>query len=261
MRNTAQNLKSNLQDAMPMTGEKNTTLPPLIEKALEALREGKFVCIFDGDHRERETDLVMAAQFTRFEDVRRMRLDGGGLIFLMIHSRISEKFGLPFLAELFYKEGGRWPVLKELIPNDIPYDAKSSFSITINHRKTFTGVTDRDRALTISQFAKLSGEIDRPDITPVRAQRMLGESFRAPGHVPICASSKELLSSRKGHTELSTALLTMSGLIPVAVGSEMMENLDGGSLPKEKAQEYAKKNGLLFLEGRDIIEAWEIWSE
>ncbi len=244
-----------------MTGKKDRKLPPLIERAAQALREGRFVCIFDADNRERETDLVMAAEFTKFEDVRRMRLDGGGLIFLMVHSKFSEKFGLPFLADLFYKEGGRWPVLKELIPNDIPYDTKSSFSITINHRKTFTGVTDRDRALTISEFARLSKEIDSPDITPVRAQRMLGQLFRAPGHIPICASSKELLTTRHGHTELSTALLTMAGLIPVAVGSEMMSNEDGGSLPKEKTRAYAEKNGLVFLEGKEIIEAWKKWSE
>jgi len=244
-----------------MTGKKDRKLPPLIERAAQALREGRFVCIFDADNRERETDLVMAAEFTKFEDVRRMRLDGGGLIFLMVHSKFSEKFGLPFLADLFYKEGGRWPVLKELIPNDIPYDTKSSFSITINHRKTFTGVTDRDRALTISEFARLSKEIDSPDITPVRAQRMLGEVFRAPGHIPICASSKELLTTRHGHTELSTALLTMAGLIPVAVGSEMMSNEDGGSLPKEKTRAYAEKNGLVFLEGKEIIEAWNKWLE
>jgi len=232
----------------------------MVEKAIEELRHGKFVCIYDADGREEETDLVMSADFTTWKDVRQMRLDGGGLIFLMVHSRISEKLGLPFLADLYYKEGGRWPVLKELIPNDIPYDAKSSFSITLNHRKTFTGVTDIDRALTITEFSRTAGEIMHPEITEIKAQRLLGSRFRAPGHIPICSSSKEVLQSRKGHTELSVALLSMAGMTQVAIGSEMMGNEDGNALSRKQTEKYAKKNGLVFLEGNDIIKAWNKWS-
>lgn len=238
-----------------------TTIPGPIQDTVESLREGKFVCIYDADGREEETDLVMAAQFCTWQDVRRMRLDGGGLIFLMVHSRVSDKLGLPFLADLYYKEGGRWPVLKELIPNDIPYDAKSSFSITVNHRKTFTGITDRDRALTISDFARISEEINGDEITSIRAQRMLGARFRAPGHVPICASSHEVLASRRGHTELSVALMRMAGLTPVAVGAEMMGNSEGNARPRDDAKAYAEENGFVFLDGEQIIEAWRSWSE
>lgn len=246
---------------MPMTlmNSPGKELPALIQKAVEALKEGSFVCIYDADGREEETDLVMAAEFTTWEDVKRMRLDGGGLIFLMAHSSVSQKLGLPFLADLYYKEGGRWPVLKELIPNDIPYDTKSSFSLTINHRKTFTGITDRDRALTISEFSRLSEEIMDPEITSVRAQRLFGSRFRAPGHVPICASSREVLESRQGHTELSVALLSMARLTPVAVGSEIMSNKDGRALAREETREYAQTHGLVFLDGKDIIEAWKTW--
>jgi 3,4-dihydroxy 2-butanone 4-phosphate synthase len=178
----------------------------------------------------------------------------------MVHSRISEKHGLPFLADLYYKEGGRWPILKELIPNDIPYDTKSSFSLTVNHRRTFTGITDRDRALTIREFSRLSEEVMDPAITNVRAQRLLGQSFRAPGHVPICSSSREVLKTRKGHTELSVALLSLAGISQVAVGSEMMSNDDGRALPREEARKYAVENDLVFLEGKQIIEAWNSWS-
>ena len=238
-----------------------TSLHGPIQDAVEALRDGKFICIYDADGREEETDLVMAAQFCAWQDVRRLRLEGGGLIFLMVHSRVSDKLGLPFLADLFYKEGGRWPVLKELIPNDIPYDAKSSFSITLNHRKTFTGITDRDRALTISDFARLAEEINGEEITEIRAQRMLGSRFRAPGHIPICASSHEVLATRRGHTELSVALMRMAGLTPVAVGAEMMGNSEGNALSREDAKAYATEKGFVFLEGKQIIEAWESWSE
>ena len=185
-----------------------------------------------------------------------MRRHGGGLIFLIVDHATKEKLKLPYLADLFYKEGGRWPVLKELIPNDIPYDTKSSFSITINHRKTFTGITDKDRALTISEFAKLAGDIK--DLTPVRAQRLFGEKFRAPGHVPLCNSSEKPLQNRFGHTELGVALMTMTGLTPIGAGCEMMDHTN--ALSKEEAVKYAKEHDIVFLEGFEIVEAWKKWS-
>lgn len=228
-----------------------------LNNALESLREGKFVLVYDADGREEETDFIMAAQFVTPDSVRVMRKDGGGLIFLIVDFDTREKLGLPFLADVFYRESGRWPVLKELIPHDIPYDTKSSFSISINHRKTFTGITDKDRAFSISEFAKLAEKIRK--VSPVQSQRLFGEQFRAPGHIFICASSEQPLTDRFGHTELGVALVTMAGLIPIAVGCEMMDSMN--ALPKEAAIQYAQENNLVCLEGKDIIEIWNSWSK
>ncbi len=227
-----------------------------VEKALEALKKGNFVLVYDTDGREEETDFIIAAQFVTSDAITTMRRDGGGLIFLIVDHATKQKLGLPYLADLFYKEGSRWPVLKELIPNDIPYDTKSSFSITINHRKTFTGITDKDRALTVSEFANLAGEIK--SLTPVKAQRLFGERFRAPGHIPLCNSSEKPLTNRFGHTELGVALMTMTGLIPIAAGCEMMDQVN--ALSKEEAIKYAKEHELATLEGIEIVEAWKAWS-
>ncbi|MHA2271806.1 MAG: 3,4-dihydroxy-2-butanone-4-phosphate synthase [Candidatus Hodarchaeales archaeon] len=235
-----------------MNNSRNT-----LNNALNSLKEGKFVLIYDADGREEETDLIMAAQFVTPNSVQIMRADGGGLIFLIVDYDSREKLGLPFLADVFYREGTRWPVLKELLPHDIPYDTKSSFSVTINHRNTFTGITDKDRALTISEFARLANEIT--GLSSVQAQRLFGEHFRAPGHVFICASSKNPLENRFGHTELGVALVTMAGLTPIAVGCEMMDNVN--ALPKEDAIRYAEDHDLVFLEGKEIIKAWKSWPE
>jgi 3,4-dihydroxy 2-butanone 4-phosphate synthase len=228
-----------------------------LKAALDALKKGEFVLVYDADGREEETDFIIAAQHVTFQSINTMRKDGGGLIFLIVNHDTKEKLGLPFLADLFYKEGNRWPVLKELIPNDIPYDTKSSFSITINHRKTFTGITDKDRALTISEFAKLSEEIK--ELTQIKAQRLFGQRFRAPGHIPLCNSSDKPLSNRFGHTELGVALMLMSGLAPIAAGCEMMDTIN--ALPKEEAIKYGKEHNLVFLEGKEIREAWSKWSK
>lgn len=228
-----------------------------VEKALEALKKGNFVLVYDADGREEETDFMIAGEFVNSQSIYKMRMDGGGLIFIMLKYEFAEKLGLPYMADVIYKCGNKWPVFKELIPNDIPYDTKSSFSLTINHRKTFTGIRDVDRALTISEFAKLIKEIK--EMEDEKAQRIFGQRFRSPGHVPICIAVKNLLRERKGHTELGIALAEMAGITPVMAGCEMLD-LDV-SLEKKKAMKYAEENGFIFLEGCEILEAWEKWLE
>lgn len=238
-----------------LTGD---TISNTITDAIDSIKKGKFVLIYDNESRESETDLVIASQFVTPETIKRMRKDGGGLIFLMISHPVAQKLHLPFLQDLFSHISNRYPVLKALIPNDIPYDTKSSFSLYINHRKTFTGITDIDRSLTMRKFAELTENIKNMDSTT--AMKHFGRDFRSPGHIPICIAQEKLLSERKGHTELVISLLEMAGLTPAGSGCEMMGE-HGKALPKEDAKRYAEKNNFVYLEGADIIKAWKQWSK
>ncbi len=229
---------------------------PDILTALNAYRKGGLVIVYDADGREEESDLFLPAEACLMEHVRTLRKDGGGLIFLMVRPDVRDALGLPFMQELFPKLGREHPLFSALISDDIPYDTRSSFSVTINHRKTFTGVTDMDRAMTVREFGKLA--LDIPALTPAQALGRFGEHFRTPGHIPICISSDRLLETRFGHTELSCALSTMAGLSGVSVGCEMMGD-DGRALPKDRAKEYARMHGIPFLEGKQIIDAWRSW--
>jgi 3,4-dihydroxy 2-butanone 4-phosphate synthase len=226
--------------------------------AIKYLQNGKFILIYDDDKREGETDLLIASEFITPGSIKIMRKDGGGLIFIMISKEIADKLNLPFLAEMYKHIEDRYPILKELIPNDIPYDSKSSFSLYINHRDTFTGITDIDRSLTIKKFAKLSKKIK--NINNGYATKLFGKSFRSPGHVPLCVAAEKLLAERKGHTELAISLLKMGGLTQVGSGCEMIGE-NGKALSKEEALEYSKKNDLIFLNGKEIIKAWKKWSK
>jgi 3,4-dihydroxy 2-butanone 4-phosphate synthase len=222
-----------------------------ITEAINELRRGRFVLVHDDDRRENETDLIMAAEFVNSNSIKTMRKDGGGLIVLMIAGEIAEKFGLPFLADVYQNISDRYPLLGRLVPDDLPYDSKSAFSITINHRKTFTGISDADRSLTIRRFAELAREGDIEDFV---------REFRSPGHVPVCIARKNLLRERKGHTEMAVVLMKIAGLTPVAVGCEMMGD-NGRSLSKEDAMKYAEEHGLVFLEGFEIEEGAVRWLE
>jgi 3,4-dihydroxy 2-butanone 4-phosphate synthase len=229
-----------------------------IHKAIEDLKAGKFILIYDADGREEETDLVINSQFITPESIRTMRTEGGGLICTTLDYDTQSKLGLPYLSEVFLGMGDKYDVMRKLIPNDIPYDEISSFSLTINHRKTFTGITDNDRAYTISEFAKLMKSINQ--LENGHAQKMFGEQFRAPGHVHLLNASAKLLTARRGHTELATAINIMAGLIPSATICEMMGS-NGKARDKESANKYAEEHDFVFLEGYEVIEAWEKWSK
>lgn len=217
-----------------------------IRDALAALRRGEIVLVYDGEGREEETDLIAAGQFVTKKHVRMMRRDGGGLICVAMHPKIADKLGIPYLVDVWRHAQERYPVLRELEANDIPYDEKSSFSITVNHRKTFTGITDSDRALTIKELAKLA-ESALNGYSP----GLFGRNFRSPGHVVLLRAADGLLNRRMGHTELSVTLMQMAQLTPVAAICEMLGD-DGGSLPPDEARNYAKEHDLIFLEGREI---------
>ena len=234
------------------------SISPRAAEALAAMKKGDFILIYDQDGREEETDLVVPSQFVGPEHIFRMRKDGGGLICTTLTNSAAKKLAMPFLSELFLKMSDDYPLLGYMIPDDIPYDEISSFSLTINHRKTYTGITDNDRALTVSRFAELLDEIG--GMNDLDAMKAMGKEFRAPGHIHLLNCTESLLTKRQGHTELSTAMTIMAGLTPSATICEMMGD-DGKARSKESAERYALDNGYIWLEGREVIDAWEQFKE
>ena len=222
-------------------------------RAIQELRQGRIVLVYDADGREEETDMVIASEHVTPEAIRTLRKDAGGLICTTADVSVQRVLGLPFLTELFLGMAEHYPVMHDLMPNDIPYDVKSAFGITINHRRTFTGITDNDRALTISEFASLAKKALASENG--WAKREFGKNFRAPGHVHLLNTSEKILESRFGHTELATALVIMARMVPSATVCEMMAD-DGRALSKAQASDYASAHGLVYLTGAEIIEAW-----
>jgi 3,4-dihydroxy 2-butanone 4-phosphate synthase len=228
-----------------------------IEKALDEIRKGNPILVFDFDDREKESDLTIASEFITWKQIKMMRKEAGGLICTTTPHKLAKEIGLPFMADVYWDDRERYPILKDMAPNDIPYDnTRSSFGVTINHRKTYTGITDKDRALTITEYAKTIFQ-DKPakDI-----EKEIGQNFRAPGHVHLLNTSSKILRTRFGHTELCTALMYMAGVKPSATICEMMGD-DGGSMQKEHVMEYARNNNIPFVTGKEVIEAWNKYLE
>ena len=223
----------------------------MIEKAIESLKKGKPVLIFDAEGREEETDIVFASQFIDHEKIRFMRKEGGGLICTTIPKKKADILHLPYLHEIFQKSNFE---IFRYIGGKVKYDSIPSFSITINHVDNYTGISDSERAKTIKEFAEFIENIENME----NPMKEFGKEFITPGHVHLLIAST--LDKRRGHTELSSTLVEMASLIPSATIVEMLGG-DGLSLSKKNAMKYAEENNLVFVEGKDIIGAWEKWSE
>jgi 3,4-dihydroxy 2-butanone 4-phosphate synthase len=213
--------------------------------------------VYDGEGREEETDLAIASEFVTPAAVRTLRKEAGGWICTTVPPGAQDRIGLPYLADVLQASSSRYPVLRGVVPEALPYDRRSAFSITVSHRDTYTGVTDDDRARTIVRFAELAREALRRENG--WAQRAFADEFRAPGHVALLNPAAGLLAERKGHTELTTALVQMADLVPSATICEMLGD-DGRALRKADAKAYAEARNLVYLEGREILEAWRAWS-
>lgn len=217
-----------------------------IDEAVEALKDGKFVLIHDSESRENEVDMVKAAQHISFSDIATMRTDAGGLICLAIPHEIASKLNLIFMHDLLHSASKNNPSLSQMISSIAPYGDRPSFSITVNHIDTFTGITDKDRALTITSMSDICSQIDK------NGRLEFSKKFRSPGHVHILIGAKELLKERSGHTELSIKLLEHANLIPAVVICEMLDSETGGALSVNKATEYSKKFKIPFVESSQI---------
>jgi 3,4-dihydroxy 2-butanone 4-phosphate synthase len=218
----------------------------LVEVAVRFLRDGNFILIHDSKSRENEVDMVKAAQYINPQDISTMRNDAGGLICLAISDEIASKLKLLFMHDLLHLASKDNPSLSKMINSIAPYGDRPSFSITINHVDTFTGITDIDRALTITKMSEICSDIDN------FGKYEFSKKFRSPGHVPILIAAKELLKERSGHTELSIQLMKLANLIPTVVICEMLDSGTGGALTIEKAAEYSTRYKIPLIESLQI---------
>lgn len=217
-----------------------------IEEAIDTLSDGKFVLVHDDKGREDEIDMVIAAEYITPKNIATMRNDAGGLLCLAISNEITTKLGLTYMHDIIQSLSSINPVFSKLTYGKSPYGDKPSFSITVNHRDTYTGITDIDRALTISKMAEICKKIDSGGVEE------FAKNFRTPGHVPILIASKGLLEERRGHTELCVYLAQMSKLVPAVVICEMLDSTTHRALSINKAKEYADIKRITLLEAGQL---------
>jgi 3,4-dihydroxy 2-butanone 4-phosphate synthase len=205
-----------------------------IDGAAAQLKKGGLVVLYDGEGREGEADLVFSARFASAEKLELLRKDAGGLICAAITKDAADSIGLPFFTDMLEKCG-----MKSVSCKKTAYGDKPAFSISINHRNVYTGITDDDRALTLKKLDEV-----------LRGRKWeFAKEFYSPGHVFLLIGRG--LEKRRGHTELSLELAHRARLGGAMVLCEMLGK--GKALPKEDAEAYARRNGLPFIEGKELI--------
>jgi 3,4-dihydroxy 2-butanone 4-phosphate synthase len=225
------------------------------KEAINAVKRGEMVLIYDSEDREGETDMVIPALSITPKQVARMRIEAGGLICVAISPEAAEILCLPFMADIlkFVSSNGGGLKLNSICekPGDLTYDKRSSFSIAVNYRGVGTGITDIDRALTITHLGKAV------ENAILHHKCDFGSAFRSPGHVPLLRAAQGLISERKGQTELSIALAEMAAITPAMAMCEMLDAQTGKALTKQDSMKYAKRSGLAFVTGQAITNAYE----
>lgn len=188
-------------------------MAPTLDKALESLRNGRFVILVDDEDRENEGDLVLAAEFVTPEAVNFMAKNGRGLICLSLEAQRVEELQLPMMT-----------------PGTNRSQRQTAFTVSIEARHgVSTGISAADRAHTI-----------RTVIDPAKT----AQDLISPGHVfPLRAVEGGVLV-RTGHTEGSIDLVRMAGLRPAAVICEVM-NDDGTMARRQDLEAFAKHHGSL----------------
>ena len=157
-----------------------------LESALESLKHGEFVLLFDSAGRENEIDMVVAAEFVTPEHIARMRQNAGGLLCMALEHNFANDLNLTYMHDIL---SNSTISNKEMIMGLAPYGDHPTFSLYVNHYQTYTGITDKDRALTIKEMANLFNIENK--------QKKFSSSFKTPGHVPLLIASKGLLSAVK----------------------------------------------------------------
>jgi 3,4-dihydroxy 2-butanone 4-phosphate synthase/GTP cyclohydrolase II len=191
-----------------------------VEDALEDIREGRMVVVCDGEDRENEGDLVMAAQFATSDAINFMAKEARGLVCLALTPERCDELGLDLMAA----------------KNESPL--QTAFTVSIEAREgVTTGISAHDRAHTI-QVA-----ID-PETRP--------DDLVQPGHVfPLKAKAGGVLE-RTGHTEASVDLARLAGVIPAGVICEIM-NDDGTMARVPDLVPYCERHGLRMITVADLI--------
>ncbi len=87
-----------------------------LDKALEAIKNGQFVLVFDDDDREGEVDMIIASEFVTPKSIATMRNDAGGLICNCLHADFCDAIHLPFMVDIMKAASEKFPELAELAP-------------------------------------------------------------------------------------------------------------------------------------------------
>ncbi len=190
-----------------------------IDDAIRAIARGEVIIVVDDEDRENEGDFICAAEKVTPQIVNFMITHGRGQLCMPILPEVSERLELEPMVESNTSFLG------------------TSYTVTVDHKSCKTGITARERALTISKIADPASK---------------ASDFVRPGHVfPLVAKEGGVLR-RAGHTEATVDLARMSGCSPAGVLCEVL-GPDGDRATRERLFELAREHNLQIISIEELI--------
>jgi len=192
-----------------------------IEEGIEDIRNGKLLIVVDDEDRENEGDFICSAELITPEKVNFMAKHGRGLICTALPEERCEELNLDLMVGI----------------NTSLHETQFTVSVDLLNEETTTGVSAKDRALTIKSLVD-------PSTKPSDLAR--------PGHIfPLKAKAKGVLR-RAGHTEAVVDLTRMAGLQPGGALVEIMN--DDGTMARMKDLQIISENfGIKIITIKDLI--------
>jgi 3,4-dihydroxy 2-butanone 4-phosphate synthase/GTP cyclohydrolase II len=192
-----------------------------VEEAVEDIRQGKVIIVVDDEDRENEGDFICAAELITPEIVNFMAMYGRGLICAPLPEERCEELELNLMVG----------------NNTSLHETPFTISVDLLSKKTSTGISARDRALTIKALVN-------SDTKPADLGR--------PGHIfPLKAKSRGVLR-RAGHTEAAVDLTRLAGLQPGGALVEIM-NDDGTMARLPDLVLLAERFNIKLISIKDLI--------
>lgn len=188
--------------------------------ALRAFEAGEIVVVTDDDGRENEGDLIVAAVHCTPEKMAFIIRHTSGIV----------------CAPMLRADARRLNLTAMVADNEAPH--ATAFTVSVDYRHgTTTGISAEDRTLAVRNLAN-------PNSGP--------DDFVRPGHVfPLIANEGGVLM-RSGHTEAAVDLCRLSGLPPVGVIGELV-NDDGTVMRGPEVAAFADSHGLKQISVADLI--------
>jgi 3,4-dihydroxy 2-butanone 4-phosphate synthase/GTP cyclohydrolase II len=191
-----------------------------IEEGIEDIKRGKLLIVVDDEDRENEGDFICSAELITPEIVNFMAKHGRGICAALPEERCEE-------LDLNLMVGNNTSI----------HETQFTVTVDLLNEQTTTGVSAKDRALTIKAL-----------VDPSTKATDLGR----PGHIfPLKAKAKGVLR-RAGHTEAVVDLTRLAGLRPGGALVEIM-NDDGTMARLGDLQKISEKFDIKIIAIKDLI--------
>lgn len=191
-----------------------------VEEAIEEIRNGRMIVVVDDEDRENEGDIIVAAEKCTPEHVNFMATYAKGLICTPVEGYILDRLKIG-----------------QMVTNNTD-NHETAFTVSVDAVSTTTGISAYERCETVKKM------ID-PEARP--------EDFRRPGHVFPLRSVPGGVLRRAGHTETTTDLARLAGLVPAGYCCEIMDD-DGHMMRTPRLIEFSRQHGLKMITVKALIE-------